>query len=247
MFGRRLSMKAILLNSGVGNRMGELTSSSPKALVHLTTNITILDYQLDSLLENNIKDIIITTGPFKDQLAKHIESNYPLIRVNFVHNPDFRTTNYIYSMHLIPNELLTDDIILMHGDLIFSPEVINSILSSPFDNSVLVNKTIPRPKKDFKGRIINDHITEIRVDIFDENCYTLMPLYKLSLDFFSRWKLEIAKYISQGIDQVYAENAFNDISDEILLQPVYYTDEICLEIDTPEDLLIVQSLLFGGK
>ena len=240
-------MKAILLNSGIGNRMGELTSSSPKALVRLTPNITILDHQLKSLQDNGINHVIVTTGPFRDQLASHIEKNFPLLKINFVHNPDYQTTNYIYSLHLIPNELLTDDVIMMHGDLVFSPNLVYSILSSSLGNTVLINKTIPLPKKDFKGRIESDHITEIGIDIFDKNCYALMPLYKLTKGFFLRWKIEIAKYIKQGINDVYAENAFNDISEEIILQPFYYSDEHCFEVDTPEDLLLAQSLLFGGK
>ena len=146
-------------------------------------------------------------------------------------------------MHLIPNELINDDIVLMHGDLVFPQKLMSSVLSSSLENCVLVNKTVPQPEKDFKGRIENGHITEIGVDIFDSNCFALMPFYKLSKAFFLRWKNEIARYINQGIDQVYAENAFNDISHEIILHPYYYTDRFCLEIDTPEDLSLAQSLL----
>ena len=42
-------MKALILNSGMGTRMGKLTEQSPKCMVKLTSNLTILDLQLQNL------------------------------------------------------------------------------------------------------------------------------------------------------------------------------------------------------
>ena len=239
-------MKAILLNSGIGKRMGSLTDSSPKALLSLSPDVTILDLQINTLKDNYVNDIIITTGPFADQIIQHVKINFPSMNIQYSYNPDYQTTNYIFSMHLIPNELIDDDVVLMHGDLVFPQELMSSVLSSSLENCVLVNKTVLQPEKDFKGRIENEQITEIGVEIFDMNCFALMPLYKLTKSFFLRWKKEIAYYINQGIDQVYAENAFNDIAHEIVLNPYYYTDQFCFEIDTPEDLSLAQSLFSEG-
>ena len=40
----------------------------------------------------------------------------------------------------------------------------------------------------------------------------------------------------------YAEDAFNEISDNLILRPLYFDDELCMEIDTMEDLNIARDL-----
>ena len=236
-------MKAILLNSGIGKRMHALTTDKPKCLVPLSSSETIMDRQIRILGNNGITDLIITTGPFAELIEERIKKNYSDFNVKYVHNPQFNSTNYIYSLHLIPPGFLDDDILLLHGDLVFDEILFNLFLSSSSSNSVLVNKMVPQPKKDFKGRIESELVTEIGVDIFDDNCYALMPLYKLSLSFFKQWKQEIDRFIVQNKVQVYAENAFNTISDQLELFPYYYTDELCMEIDTESDLVEVQTHL----
>jgi len=59
-------MKALLLNSGLGSRMGDLTKDNPKCLVNLTDNETILSRQIDILQKVGVDEFIITIGPFGD-------------------------------------------------------------------------------------------------------------------------------------------------------------------------------------
>ena len=233
-------MKAIILNSGIGQRMGVLTDQSPKCLIRLNKTMTILDYQITLLIENGIDEIIVTTGPFPDQIKEYITQNYPLLNIDYVNNPLYSSTNYIYSIHLIPVQRFKEGILLIHGDLILEEKLLNSILSSPINDCVLVNKQVPQPQKDFKGRIVENQVREIGVNIFDSNCYMLMPLYKISKEFFIRWKKEMDEFVKRGETNVYAENAFNSISANLPLYPHYYTDEFCMEIDTPEDLELAQ-------
>ena len=49
---------------------------------------------------------------------------------------------------------------------------------------------------------------------------------------------EIGMFVKRGETAVYAEDAFNAIADTIDLEPAYYKDEFCMEIDTNEDLAI---------
>ncbi len=236
-------MKVILLNSGIGKRMGSLTISRPKCLVPLSSTQTILDFQLGNLVDNNLTEFIVTTGPFADILIEYFETHYPSLNIRFIHNPRFNSTNYIYSLHLIPNHLIDDDLLLFHGDLIFDRQLLVSLINSSISNCVLINKEVFLPEKDFKGRIINEKVTEIGVDIFDSNCRTLMPLYKLTKDFFLTWKHQMSEFVKRGETDVYAENAFNIISPQLLLQPFYYSNQLCMEIDTPDDLSLAQSLI----
>ena len=67
-------MKALILNSGVGKRMGDITKEHPKCMTEITNDDTILSRQLKQLSENNIREVVMTTGPFEDVLKDYCKS-----------------------------------------------------------------------------------------------------------------------------------------------------------------------------
>ena len=67
-------MKALILNSGVGSRMGVLTSEHPKCMTEIAGTETILSRQLRMLSERGISDIVITTGLFDGVLVNYCRS-----------------------------------------------------------------------------------------------------------------------------------------------------------------------------
>ena len=121
-------MRALILNSGRGSRMGPLTSQQPKCLTTLSAQETILSRQLRLLAEAGVQDVVVTTGYLKEQVETGCRASGFPGRITFVHNPDYETTNYIYSICLA-KDLLDDDILLLHGDLVFEPQALDSLLS----------------------------------------------------------------------------------------------------------------------
>ena len=67
-------MKALILNSGTGSRMGILTSNHPKCMTEISNKETILSRQLKQLLEVGINEVVITTGPFDGVLVNYCKS-----------------------------------------------------------------------------------------------------------------------------------------------------------------------------
>ena len=67
-------MKALILNSGLGNRMGELTSEHPKCMTSITKTDTILSRQLKLLVEAGVHDVIMTTGYYDQVLIDYCVS-----------------------------------------------------------------------------------------------------------------------------------------------------------------------------
>ena len=141
-------MKAIILASGEGKRLRPLTDNLPKPLIKIGDK-TILGHQLDNLIRCHIRDIIITTGPFEDKIKEYVKEKYPDLEVSYVNNPKYETTNYIYSMWLTKG-LIDDDIILLHGDLVFEEKLLEKLINAECENCVLVNRKIKPPEKDFK-------------------------------------------------------------------------------------------------
>ncbi|MFX1557930.1 MAG: sugar phosphate nucleotidyltransferase [Promethearchaeota archaeon] len=228
-------MKVIILNAGIGKRFGDLTKNKPKCLIKITKKETILDLQLKTLIECNFIDIVMLTGPFEDMIKNHVNENYPILNVQYIQNPIYNQTNYIYSIYLL-KDIINDAIILLHGDLIFTKKVLEQIINSEEKNCVIVNKEISIPRKDFKALIVNEKIIRIGVDIFEPNSAFLAPLYKLSKQFFRTWLNKIEKFIEQNKVNCYAEDALNEILYKIDLKPIYINDINCMEIDDFNDL-----------
>lgn len=234
-------MKVILLNAGMGKRLGYLTKNNPKCLVKINDKDTILDYQLKNLIKSNLKEIIMPTGPFEDKIKKYVKTYYPTLKVQYIHNPLYYKTNYIYSIYLI-KDVIDDDVILLHGDLIFSNILLDEIINSKDFNCVLVNKEIPPPEKDFKALIIDEKIIQIGVNVSGSNSAFLAPLYKLTKQFFNAWLNQIEKFINDNRVNCYAEDALNEILDRYILKPFYFQNKICKEIDDIKDLELIKKI-----
>lgn len=233
-------MKAIILASGIGKRLRPLTNDKPKSLLKINSK-TILEHQLDILEKCKIKNVIITTGPFEDKIKLFLEGKYNDFNFSFVQNQRYDTTNYIYSLWLT-KDLINDDIVLLHGDLIFTEKLLKKMIETK-GNIVPVNKKIKVPEKDFKAAIKNNRVNKIGVDFFGDNVYFSLPLYKFCRKDFLEWMHEIEKEIKNRNINIYAEDAFNKISDKIILRPLYFDNKFCMEIDTKEDLEAARDML----
>ena len=233
-------MKALILNSGMGIRMGVLTNEHPKCMIEIGGRETILSCQLKLLQQCGITEVIITTGIFDRALVDYCYSlNLPL-QYTFVTNPIYNKTNYIYSIYLA-RTYLDDDIVLMHGDLVFELAVLQDVLKQ--NNSCMtVSSTIPLPLKDFKAVIKDGLIEKVGVEFFD-NAVAAQPFYKISKTDWNIWLDRIIVYCENGQVSCYAENAFNEVSDKCHIYPMDFADRLCAEIDTPEDLELIKEKL----
>lgn len=226
-------MKALILNSGLGSRMGSLTREHPKCMSSIGVEETILSRQLKLLRESNISEVIITTGYYDDVLREYCDSLGLGLNISFVKNSLFESTNYIYSIYCA-KDLLDDDLILMHGDLVFERKVLNDVIS--FEHSCMVtSSSVEIPQKDFKARISNGNITYVGVDCFDD-VVAAQPLYKLLKDDWTLWLEKIIRFCEAGQTNVYAENALNELNGSANIYALDIEDDFCMEIDTPEDL-----------
>ena len=228
-------MKALIFNSGLGSRMENLTKNNPKCMVKLYNGETIFERQIRILNECGINDFIITTGPFKEQLYEVAKSDkFKNIKFEFVANDDYRNTNYIVSMDNA-NEYLDDDVLLLHGDLVFNKDLVIKLLENKNESVCLYNEERKLPEKDFKGRFKDNKLLEVSISIFDDDCYAFQPLYKLSKKDLDAWKEKVREFVLNGNTRVYAENALNEILECLNIQGMSYKEDYIDEIDNEVD------------
>jgi len=224
-------MKALILNSGLGSRMGDIKTC--KCLVEIAEGQTIVDLQLQALCKCGITDICMTTGPYADRLEAYLRARYPDITFEFVNNPRYNETNYIYSIFLAKDKL-QGDILMLHGDLLFETSLLQEIIH--YEHSVMaIDTTKPLPDKDFKAVVENDKISKIGVEFF-ENAVYAQPLYKLLWQDWKAWLRQIEEFCKNGNVSVYAENALNQVSNKMDIKALDALGRLCFEVDNMEDL-----------
>ena len=233
-------MKALILNSGLGKRMGVLTSEHPKCMTEISDTETILSRQLRKLKSAGVNEVVMTTGLFDSVLVEYCKSLDTGLTFHFVNNPVYDKTNYIYSIYCARDFLADDDILLMHGDLVFENAVLDAVLDNE-TSCMTTSSTLPLPEKDFKAVLDGDRITAVGIEFFD-HAVAAQPLYKILKKDWKVWLDAIVKFCDEGKTGVYAENAFNEVSKKCDIRALDVKDALCSEIDTPEDLAVVSKM-----
>lgn len=195
---------------------------------------TILSRQLRQLVSFGVTEVVMTTGYYDQILVEYCNVLHLPMKFTFVNNPLYAETNYIYSIYCAKEHLKDDDIILMHGDLVFENLVMEAVINNP-DSCMAVSSTLPLPEKDFKAVVKDGRIEKVGIEFFD-NAMAAQPLYKIKKKDWLVWLQNIEKFCESDNRKVYAENAFNEVSDRCMIFPCDVKDMLCAEIDTPDDL-----------
>lgn len=237
-------MKALIFNSGLGSRLGRLTEDRPKSMVELPNGESIFHRQLRILFACGVREFVVTTGPFPEQLVE-VAAEFELRggAFRFVHNPDYGETNYIYSLWLARDELGGGDVLMLHGDLVFDANYVASLLALPGGSYGSVDPSLPLPAKDFKARVADGEVLEVGVDTWGDGCVAFQAMYRLTEDAVRLWLDRVGDYVKRGETGVYAENAANEVFADMHVVAHPYTRHVLEEVDTPEDLKRVGEMI----
>lgn len=123
-------MRLIILAAGQGTRLKPITNEKPKCLTSVN-NKSILQWQIDTAHRSGITEIIVVGGYKIEQLR-----TYP---VTVIENPLYASTNMVYSLYCA-REYLNEPFILSYGDIIYDDVILQSLLKSPHDISVTIDK-----------------------------------------------------------------------------------------------------------
>lgn len=130
-------MKVIILAAGQGSRLRPLTDNCPKCMVRVNGK-SIIERQLETMYTCGIKedDITIITGYRSDVLRNHFKNT----GIRFIVNDEYETTNMVCSL-MCARKIMMDeeDVLISYGDIIYNTDVLNKILASEYDSSVIVD------------------------------------------------------------------------------------------------------------
>lgn len=142
-------MKAIILTAGVGSRIRPLTDDKPKFLLPIGQKM-LGQIMIDNLLKEGVREFVIVTGHFADKVKSFLESTYPFVHFEFIHNPNYASTNTGYSLLLAEKTIGDDSFIKLDGDVLFEPELLKRLISHSAVTCLCMDTKIHLDKEEVK-------------------------------------------------------------------------------------------------
>jgi len=147
--------KALIIAAGLGSRLKKHTENLPKCMLDFGGK-TLLQRQLDVYKKNSITDISVIRG-YKKEKIKYKGLKY-------FENTDYKNNNILNSI-FYAEDFINGNIIISYSDILFDSTVVNRLLKSNHDISVVVDI-------DWRGYYVGrkDHpISEAENVIFNSN------------------------------------------------------------------------------
>jgi len=147
--------KALIIAAGLGNRLQPYTEETPKCMLDFAGK-SLLQRQIDAYNACGITNISVIRGYKKEKI------NYEGLR--YYENPDYENNNILNSLFYAEAEL-DSHIVISYSDILFESYVVQRLLQSDHDISIVVDIDW---RGYYEGR--KDHpIEEAENVIFDAN------------------------------------------------------------------------------
>lgn len=125
-----MAITTVILAAGRGSRLEPYTADRPKCLTELG-GITLIERQLATLRAASVADIVIVAGYLADMLM--------LPGTRRVVNARWQTTNMVESLFAAETQF-AEDMVVAYGDIVYEPRVLDALLASPHDISVVIDR-----------------------------------------------------------------------------------------------------------
>jgi L-glutamine-phosphate cytidylyltransferase len=149
-------MRAIILAAGRGSRLKDLTKNKPKSFLKIK-NRRMIDYQIEGLKKNGIKDIAAVVGYKKEMFRK--------LKIKLFNNKNWESTNMVYSLFKANSWLSKYDCIICYGDIFYDNKIITKLIQKQSQFTLPSNKNW---KRDWELRYKNP-LSDLETFKIDKN------------------------------------------------------------------------------
>ncbi|MFW9789468.1 MAG: bifunctional sugar-1-phosphate nucleotidylyltransferase/acetyltransferase [Candidatus Thorarchaeota archaeon] len=122
-------MKALVLTAGEGQRLRPLTTNRSKSMLMIAGR-PVLQYIIDSLIENEIRDIVIVVGHGREELIDHFQMGGDQgVRIRYMiqHKQEGAEHAILTAKEELEGE---DRFLLVNGDVLVEPEMVRRTLAN---------------------------------------------------------------------------------------------------------------------
>ena len=233
-------MTYIILAAGKGNNLQPLTLKYAKTSYKLDEETTVLQRMVRSIRKaDKNAEIVVVVGYKADDVKKELDGE----NVKFVMNPFYEVTNSISSVWFARDYLERENVTIVHGDAVFSDEIVNSYLTKPTDYPyVLVDSSYVRPGA-YNAVTQKDQVLVMskKLEHFTAKYCCMTKLDPVS-----------SRLLKQEVDSMINSNMYDQYFEDSLVQMIMFHDFqlFCVdvagqqwaEVDSVDDLLTAQKI-----
>lgn len=237
-------MTYIILAAGKGNNLQPLTLKYAKTSYKLDEETTVLQRMVRSIRNaDKNAEIVVVVGYKADKIKKELDGE----NVSFVMNPFYEVTNSISSVWFARDYLERENVAIVHGDAVFSNEIVDIYLTEPTDRPyVLVDSSYERPG-------VYNAVTQ-----GDQVLVMSKKLEHFTAKYCCMTKLDpvSSRLLKEEIDSMINGNMYDQFFEDSLVQMIMFHDfqlfckDIAgmkwAEVDTVDDLLTAQEIHKGN-
>lgn len=174
-------------------------------------NQTILDCQLDSLLHNGIRDVVLVVGHEARKIRDKVSTDYPRINSIFVYNPLYAATNSAYSLWLASKHF-GREFILLNSDVLIIEKIISLLINSKKDNLLAIDFKQNLDEEAVKVSVNDEIVFKIGKNI-ETYCGEFMGISKFSGDYIDLLKRTLQEFAIKKQEDCFYVDAINDTLD----------------------------------
>lgn len=237
-------MTYIILAAGKGNNLQPLTLKYAKTSFKLDEETTVLQRMVRSIRKaDKNAEIVVVVGYKAEEIKKELDGE----NVVFVMNPFYEVTNSISSVWFARDYLERENVAIVHGDVVFSDEIIREHLTRPTEYPyVLGDSSCVRPgaynivAKDDQVLVMSK-----KLEIFTAKYCCMTKLDPVS-----------SRLLKEEIDSMINSNMYDQYFEDSLVQMIMFHDFLLSyvdiagqkwsEVDTVDDLLTAQEIHRGN-
>ncbi len=231
-------MKAIILAGGQATRLRPITEDLPKCMLKVG-ELTIIEFQINTLKDAGVLNIIIVTG-FKAKLLENfILETYKdtALHFTFVFNSEYESTRAAYGLWTA-REYLNEETIYLNSDLYCEKKIFEEVINHEKDSVTAIQNT---PWDEEEVNVVIDSNSKV------EKIGKLIPEHESSGEFIGATKLSkefleslisvLDDMVGRGDKQKFAVDAIQSVIDggKYSLFAHNVTRYKAIEIDSIED------------
>lgn len=233
-------MTYIILAAGKGSNLAPLTLKYAKTSYKLDENTTVLQRMVRCIRKHdNDAEIVLVIGYKGDEIKKELDNE----NVKFVMNPFYEVTNSISSLWFARDYLESENVAIIHGDVVFSDEIVEKYLTKSTDYPYIVVDSSVRKPGAYNAVIRDGQVLVMSKKL--EN-FTAKYCCMTKLDPVS------SRLLKQEIDEMINSNMYDQFFEDSLVQMIMFHDfqlnsvdiagKAWSEVDGVDDLINAQTI-----
>lgn len=230
----------IVLAAGKGRNLQPLTLKYPKTSFRLDEETTVLQRMVRSIRKyDKNAEIVVVIGYLSDTVKQELADD----NCKFVVNPFYEVTNSISSVWFARQYMERENVTIVHGDAVFSDEIIKNYLVKYTDHPyVVVDSSCVKPgtynavTRD--GQVL---VMSNKLENFNAKYCCMTKLDAVS-----------ARLLKREVDSMIHKNMYDQFFEDSLVQLIMFHDfqlfaediagKAWSEVDTVDDLLNAQQI-----